>query len=166
MLSQSIKNHRTLLAKSPGLPRRATMGCDNPPLPKRSCSFVAVSAMNEQAIDFANSIPSFYSQCLRARGRLGVCNSVGLGSYEGRLDHALDGLRHLPCRDMVNHVSCSLHDLQHAASNAVSELFGSALEDNFVAVARENDNRQAHVSVMPAQAKCGWVSEVGVHRDR
>src|SRR3954468_17517413 len=59
MLSQSIKNDRTLLAKSPGLPRRATMGCDNPPLPKRSCSFVAVSAMNEQAIDFANSIPPF-----------------------------------------------------------------------------------------------------------
>src|SRR3954452_4814641 len=59
MLSQSIKNHRTLLAKSPGLPRRATMGCDNPPLPKRSCSFVAVSAMNEQAIDFANSIGAF-----------------------------------------------------------------------------------------------------------
>src|SRR3954453_9200318 len=48
-------NERTLLAKSPGLPRRATMGCDNPPLPKRSCSFVAVSAMNEHAIDYANS---------------------------------------------------------------------------------------------------------------
>src|SRR3954453_10344041 len=52
-------NERTLLAKSPGLPRRATMGCDNPPLPKRSCSFVAVSAMNEQAIDFANSVGPF-----------------------------------------------------------------------------------------------------------
>src|SRR3954465_713478 len=56
---ECIKKDRTLLAKSPGLPRRATMGCDNPPLPKRSCSFVAVSAMNEQAIDFANSVPPF-----------------------------------------------------------------------------------------------------------
>src|SRR3954447_11520319 len=48
--------------RSPWLPRRATIGCDNPPLPKRSCSFVAVSAMNEQAIDFANSIPPFLHQ--------------------------------------------------------------------------------------------------------
>src|SRR3954454_5072048 len=57
--AQPLKNGGTLLAKSPGLPRRATMGCDNPPLPKRSCSFVAVSAMNEQAIDFANSVGPF-----------------------------------------------------------------------------------------------------------
>src|SRR3954466_9135322 len=58
-VGRNKETDRILLAKSPGLPRRATMGCDTPPLPKRSCSFVAVSAMNEQAIDFANSVRSF-----------------------------------------------------------------------------------------------------------
>src|SRR3954466_10303085 len=65
-VGRNKETDRILLAKSPGLPRRATIGCDNPPLPKRSCSFVAVSAMNEQAIDFANSIRSFLIHTLNS----------------------------------------------------------------------------------------------------
>ena len=100
-----------------------------------------------------------------ARSRPGVRNSVRLGSHTGRRGHALDGLRHLLWCDMVNHVSCPLHDLQQAASNAVPELFGSVLEDDFVAVARENDDRQGQVFVVPAKAKCDWDHKGAVHRD-
>src|SRR3954451_16086001 len=107
-----IKNDRTLLAKSPGLPRRATIGCDNPPLPKRSCSFVAVSAMNEQAIDFANSIRTFLLHALSGPSQL-RCEST----MTSRCRMSLSGRRWRDCRMWLDHDNGSgrhrLGDAQH-----------------------------------------------------
>lgn len=41
------------------------------------------------------------------------------GARAGRLSHALDGVGHLPRREVVDHVPGPFDDLQHAAWNAV-----------------------------------------------
>ena len=72
------------------------MGCDNPPLPKRSCSFVAVNAMNEQAIDFANSVGSFVIRLGKGRARTETACQRRHAAVLRRLDALEEAARERP----------------------------------------------------------------------
>ena len=70
-----------------------------------------------------------------------------------RLGHALDGLRHLPRSEVVNHVPRPPHDLQRAAPDLGREPLGAALEHHLVAVTRDDGHGQVQGPVVPAQGE-------------
>src|SRR5690348_13042239 len=65
------------------------------------------------------------------------------GVRVGRLNHALDSLRHLARREVVDHVPGAVDELQHAARNVIAQLLGPALEHDLIAVTCDDNHWQS-----------------------